>query len=76
MCGELRHLLADRRTYFGDPGTVFRNEDGARQWAIDKVEIVTLFLVGEEEGWGQFNEAAATLFGPPGAQRTNRGGVE
>jgi hypothetical protein len=76
MCGECRNLLAARRAHLSDPCAVFRDEDGAREWAADKVEIVTLFFVGKEECWGEFGKAAATLFRPPGAQRTNRRGIE
>jgi hypothetical protein len=46
---------------------MFCNEDGAREWAINEVEIVTLLLIGEKKRRGELRKAAAALFRPPTA---------
>jgi hypothetical protein len=76
MCGECRNLLATRRAHLGDPCPMFRDEDGAREWPIDQVEIVTLLFVGEQERWGELGKAAAALFGSPCTQRPHRRGIK
>ena len=76
MCGERRNLLATRRAHLGDPCPMFCNEDGAREWAINEVKIVTLLLIGEQECWCELRKAAAALLWSPGTQRTNLRGIK
>jgi hypothetical protein len=76
MCGECRNLLATRRAHLGDPCPMFCNEDGARERAINEVEIGTLLLIREQECWAELRKAAAALLWPPSTQRSHRRGIE